>query len=359
VKMVINIIILFSLLLRSAAAQSPYCSITPSHSLCGSSGASNACGSVYYRGLTQAEKREALEQHNRLRSRVAVGSTNQPSAADMMELRWDDELAAVAQGHADNCLFVHDCTDCRKIPRFRVGQNIYRAKDYRFEAPEWRRVIDSWFSEIDLFPGLGSIASYRYTPGTGHYTQMTWASITSVGCGLITHKNSDTNPFIARFYVCNYGPGGNFVGRKMYQPGRACSSCPRSSTCSSSYPGLCSTNSFTTSSVPRSISSRVINQPTRVINQQSSRFISSNNATSNAVRNNIQSNIINTRPASSVSTRREPRIADNRFSPRQGVITQGQVARPRPVRPSRNIRNRRQRRPACKNILCTLARLFE
>ena len=143
-----------------ASAQS-YCSITPSHSLCGPSGPSNACGNVYYRGLTQAEKREALEQHNRLRSRVAVGSTNQPSAADMMELRWDDELASVAQGHADNCLFVHDCSDCRKIPRFRVGQNIYRAKDYRFESPQWRQVIDSWFSEINLFPGLGSIASYR------------------------------------------------------------------------------------------------------------------------------------------------------------------------------------------------------
>ena len=182
----------------STISQSSYCSITPSHSLCGSSGPSSSCGSVYYRGLTQAEKQEALEHHNRLRSRVAMGQTNQPSAGDMMELRWDDELAAVAQGHADNCVFVHDCRDCRRVPRFRVGQNIYRAKDYKYEAPEWRKVIQSWWDEIYLFPGLGSIASYRYTPYTGHYTQMTWASITSVGCALITHKNSDTEPFIAR-----------------------------------------------------------------------------------------------------------------------------------------------------------------
>ena len=130
--------------------------------MCSSSGASNSCGNVYYRGLTQAEKQEALEQHNRLRSRVAVGSTNQPSAADMMELQWDDELASVAQRHADQCWFGHDCSDCRRVPRFKVGQNIYRAKDYKYEAPQWRQVIDSWFSEIKMFPGLGSIASYRW-----------------------------------------------------------------------------------------------------------------------------------------------------------------------------------------------------
>jgi len=181
-----------------STAQSYYCSITTSHTMCSSSGASNSCGNVYYRGLTRAEKQEALEQHNRLRSRVAVGSTNQPSAADMMELQWDDELASVAQRHADQCWFGHDCSDCRRVPRFKVGQNIYRAKDYKYEAPQWRQVIDSWFSEIKMFPGLGSIASYRYTPGTGHYTQMTWSSITSVGCGIITHKNTDTSPFIAR-----------------------------------------------------------------------------------------------------------------------------------------------------------------
>ena len=51
----------------------------------------------------------------------------------------------------------------------------------------------------------------RYTPGTGHYTQMVWSSVTRVGCGLITFYNPDTAPLIARYYVCDYGPGGNKV----------------------------------------------------------------------------------------------------------------------------------------------------
>ena len=46
--------------------------------------------------------------------------------------------------------------------RFKVGQNIVRPLDNRLESPEWGHVIRSFFSEIDLFPGSGSIASYKY-----------------------------------------------------------------------------------------------------------------------------------------------------------------------------------------------------
>ena len=41
----------------------------------------------------------------RLRSRVASGQTSQPPASNMMQLSWDNELAAVAQAHADQCKF--------------------------------------------------------------------------------------------------------------------------------------------------------------------------------------------------------------------------------------------------------------
>ena len=147
-----------------------------------------------------------------------------------------------------------------------------------------------------------------------------------------------------RFYVCNYGPGGNFVGRKMYQPGRACSACPGSSTCSSSYPGLCSPSS----SVSPVFSSQI-----------SSRSISSTNTTSNII---PRGNVIR----SKVSTRREPRLSDTRFSPRSGVVVGNNRQllgnnRQLQTRPYRNIRPRNNRRPAssCRNILCTLARLFQ
>ena len=178
-------------------------------------GVSSNCGSYYYRGLTPQEKREALDEHNRVRSRVAVGSTSHPSAANMMELQWDEELAALAQRHADQCSFVHDCSDCRKVSRFRVGQNLLRDKSISNESPNWRFAIESWFREIKDYPNVDNSATYRYIhsvsstykanpfiirfiPGTGHFAQMTWAGTTLVGCGHITYMNRETQPKIAR-----------------------------------------------------------------------------------------------------------------------------------------------------------------
>ena len=45
----------------------------------------------------------------------------------------------------------------------------------------------------------------------------------------------DTGQMV-RYYACHYGPGGNYVGRRMYSPGPPCSLC---SLCSSQYQGLC------------------------------------------------------------------------------------------------------------------------
>ena len=42
---------------------------------------------------------------SRLRSRVAAGETRQPGGSNMMELEWDEELARLAQAHADQCKF--------------------------------------------------------------------------------------------------------------------------------------------------------------------------------------------------------------------------------------------------------------
>lgn len=60
-------------------------------------------------GVTQAEKYQIMEAHNRLRSSVAQGQVpNQPGAQNMQEMVWDDELAAKAQQWANQCTFEHD-----------------------------------------------------------------------------------------------------------------------------------------------------------------------------------------------------------------------------------------------------------
>lgn len=67
------------------------------------------CFVIAATGITAAQKAEILEAHNRLRSQVAQGQVpGQPSAQNMREMVWDDELAAKAQQWANQCTFEHD-----------------------------------------------------------------------------------------------------------------------------------------------------------------------------------------------------------------------------------------------------------
>ena len=179
-------------------------------------GVSSNCGSYYYRGLTEQEKKDIVDEHNSLRSRLSMGYTGHPTAANMQELQWDEELAVLAQRHADQCRFVHDCSDCRRVSRFRVGQNLLRDKSLSTQRPDWRFSIKSWFREIENYPNLDNSARYRwcytvllviviqcscyirYVAGTGHFVQISWATTALVGCGHITYRNTETQPRIAR-----------------------------------------------------------------------------------------------------------------------------------------------------------------
>ena len=171
----------------------------------------------------------------------------------MRQLSWDTELARVAQRLADQCKFAHDCPDCRRVGRFKVGQNLYQSFTTRPPGPaDWRAAIDSWYDEITAFP-TSSVARYtlpyptlytlynllpryQFSPQTGHYSQLVWGGTHRVGCGTTMFRKGRFN---ARLYVCNYGATGNIVRRPVYRQGSPCSSCPCSTQCSTSYPGLC------------------------------------------------------------------------------------------------------------------------
>ncbi|ROT65933.1 hypothetical protein C7M84_016089 [Penaeus vannamei] len=141
------------------AGQSPYCSFTPEHTLCRASGLGPTCGSqVPGRGVSAQDAALILAQHNQLRSRVAMGQEGrgapgpQPQAANMRLMEWDDELALVAQGHADQCIFEHECSDCRRVSRFGVGQNLFISFQSNFDTRiQWGRAIKAWYDEVAEF----------------------------------------------------------------------------------------------------------------------------------------------------------------------------------------------------------------
>ena len=87
-----------------------------------------------------------------------------------------------------------------------------------------------------FFPGI--ICSY--SGGViGHYTQLVWAETYRIGCGFARHGARGGFGGTA-LYVCDYGPGGNMMGKPVYMSGPACTQCPDGTTCVNS---LCSEGS--------------------------------------------------------------------------------------------------------------------
>ncbi|CAL4133678.1 unnamed protein product, partial [Meganyctiphanes norvegica] len=200
------------------------------------------CNALYSRGVSSEDINLIVHHHNWYKSRVASGQEGlgapgpQPTGANMRQLEWDDELARKAQNHADQCIFGHDDRDNRRVSRFSVGQNLYTRSTSNFDSEvEWGRAIKEWYSEVKDF-SPNSINPYQFNSGVGHYTQMVWADTYKIGCGYTFYKEGRWHK---KLYTCNYGPAGNFLNQDMYRRGSSCSSCPRGTSCSNKYSGLC------------------------------------------------------------------------------------------------------------------------
>ncbi|XP_041970917.1 cell wall protein PRY3-like [Aricia agestis] len=195
-------------------------------------------------GLTAFEKQAIVDAHNRLRQSVALGQvSSQPPAANMMEMVWDDELAARAQQWSDQCTPQHDRAAQRDVGRFPVGQNLAATWTTRppsspaDQQPDFMKQIKAWFDEVSIF-GFKPINGAH---GTGHYSQLVWGETSHVGCGF-TYYHDNVKGY-TKLYVCNYGPGGNVIGASPYEKGSPrCSAFGLSE--SVKYSGLCA-GSFT------------------------------------------------------------------------------------------------------------------
>ncbi|XP_070198751.1 cysteine-rich venom protein triflin-like [Littorina saxatilis] len=91
-----------------------------------------------------------------------------PSASDMLTLKWDKEVAMLAQKWADNCDFKHDGNTARWIPgRFKVGQNLAS------NQKDWQSAINAWHGEVKDFtygvenPDLHTVGHYTAVSNQG------------------------------------------------------------------------------------------------------------------------------------------------------------------------------------------------
>ncbi|KAK6191728.1 hypothetical protein SNE40_003335 [Patella caerulea] len=157
-------------------------------------------------GVSEADKTLIVNLHNLYRSNA------NPPASNMLKMRWNDEIALIAQKWAEHCDMTHDGNKERSVPaRYSVGQNLAMG------ASGFQHAVDLWQSENSTFVYNGSNALLE----VGHYTQINWADTNLVGCGYA--KCGTRN-----YHVCNYATAGNVAGKlgTPYISGTPCSACP-------------------------------------------------------------------------------------------------------------------------------------
>lgn len=140
-----------------------------------------------YAQLTQQEKEEFIKVHNNYRNEQGIAP-----------LVWSDTLEKAAQNWAD---FIAS-KDLLAHSTMGYGENIFRS-NYK---PSPKEVVDSWASEKQYYNG--ETIDYNNYNLFGHYTQIIWSETKYVGCAYAVSKKG------YYYYVCEYSPAGNFVGKK-------------------------------------------------------------------------------------------------------------------------------------------------
>jgi len=212
----------------SCDTSTPWCALDCENSMCKYSGPSTACTgrSAVGNSLTSKDRKAILRAHNKKRQLVKKGKQDGLPAATkaMPNLKWDNDLAKLAQRWIEQCVWDHDTA--RKTEKFSsVGQNLYMYKTTTDEstAPApWQDSVDSWYNEVHDYKKQGH--NYQNfqggisgAPAIGHFTQVIWAATTHVGCGYVRFiENKQGRKWYIVYVACNYGPAGNMMGDAIY-----------------------------------------------------------------------------------------------------------------------------------------------
>ncbi|KAM7319123.1 hypothetical protein ACRRTK_022235 [Alexandromys fortis] len=165
--------------------------------------------------LMEDEKQTMVELHNFYRAQVS------PPASDMLQMRWDDDLAAFAKAYAQKCVWGHN------KERGRRGENLFAITDEGMDVP---LAVGNWFEEREHY----NLSTATCDPGQmcGHYTQVVWSKTERIGCGShfceSLHGVEEAN---IHLLVCNYEPPtpnlrSRLMGLQMRRRGPSATFCP-------------------------------------------------------------------------------------------------------------------------------------
>jgi len=111
-------------------------------------------------------------------------------------LSWSGDLAAAAQGYADQCQFRH--SNGALGP---VGENLVAGTGIFTPTQAVQQFLSDGFNPA--------------SPSFTHFTQVVWKSTTELGCAAaLCDSIFDPSFGPATYYVCLYNPVGNVVGEE-------------------------------------------------------------------------------------------------------------------------------------------------
>ncbi|NXG34644.1 CRVP protein, partial [Dromaius novaehollandiae] len=157
------------------------------------------------------QQKLVVDKHNALRRGV------NPSASNMLKMKWSPEVAKNAEAWANKCTLSHSPTALRKI-NVTCGENLFMST-----APSsWPDVVQKWYDEVKNFKyGTGATSAGAVV---GHYTQVVWYRSNKVGCAVAHCPEAN----FQYFYVCQYCPARNnqVPAATPYKIGPKCGDCP-------------------------------------------------------------------------------------------------------------------------------------
>uniref|UniRef100_A0A914QTC3 SCP domain-containing protein n=1 Tax=Panagrolaimus davidi TaxID=227884 RepID=A0A914QTC3_9BILA len=179
---------------------------------------SNRCLNI----LNDTHRDLIIDEHNILRSQIINGKSNikegikAPKGKNMYKLYYNCDLEKSAQEWANECIWDHSDLD--------VGENLFMigAENYN-KIKTIFMAIEDWWKELENVSGGISANNTIYSRALsnlriGHWSQISWAKTTFVGCGYKSCENLNDRTIL----VCHYLPQGNVINRSIYEIGNPC-----------------------------------------------------------------------------------------------------------------------------------------
>jgi len=148
-----------------------------------------------------AAMQEVLDMHNLYRCMHNVPP-----------MTWDSAIAANAQAWAEAGHYGHSPDSARTLPNIgQLGENLA----WGYPSRSGTDSVEGWYAEESYTDGTPVDCDDKNADAGDeaicHYTQVVWKSSTKLGCGkgkatVSTYEDGD-------FWVCQYGPAGNYEGQ--------------------------------------------------------------------------------------------------------------------------------------------------